>query len=36
MKKYKSKKFYYDNSAVLGIPAIFYILLGGRGCRKDF
>lgn len=36
MKKYKSEKFYYDNSAILGYKAIFYILLGGRGCGKTF
>ena len=36
MKKYKSKNFYYDNSPVFGIPAIFYILLGGRGCGKTY
>lgn len=36
MKKYKSNKFYYDNSAVLGIPAIFYIILGGRGVGKTY
>lgn len=36
MKKYKTKSFYYSNRPVFGIPAIFYILVGGRGCGKTY
>lgn len=36
MKKWKSKEFFYNNSTILGIPARYYVLIGGRGCGKTY
>ncbi len=36
MRSYQSKKLYYENRTVFGMKAIFYILIGARGCGKTY
>ena len=36
MKKIKRKSMYHDSRPIFGIQAIFYILVGSRGCGKTY
>lgn len=36
IKAYARKTLYYINRCILGIKALFYILIGGRGCGKTY
>ena len=35
MRKYKNTSFYLDTTQAFGYDALFYVFLGGRGCRED-
>lgn len=35
-KKYFTRKLYYRNSSIFGFRALFYILVGARGCGKTY